>query len=101
MEGHDLGQASRLAAATGALLCFEDEAGQNLRPPDRGALAGVANLTFTVGADFSISPDDPAEGPAYTGTYVEGGAGSVDTATDEGRATTYHVVASATGCNCP
>jgi hypothetical protein len=29
----DLGQASRLAAATGAYLCFEDEAGQNLRPP--------------------------------------------------------------------
>ena len=33
MEGHDLGPASRLAAATGAYLCFEDEAGQNLRPP--------------------------------------------------------------------
>jgi DDE superfamily endonuclease len=33
VEGHDLGQASRLAAATGAYLCFEDEAGQNLRPP--------------------------------------------------------------------
>ncbi len=33
MEDHDLGQASRLAAATGAYLCFEDEAGQNLRPP--------------------------------------------------------------------
>ena len=33
MEGRDLGQASRLAAATGAYLCFEDEAGQNLRPP--------------------------------------------------------------------
>jgi len=28
-----VGQASRLAAATGAYLCFEDEAGQNLRPP--------------------------------------------------------------------
>ncbi len=28
-----MGQASRLAAATGAYLCFEDEAGQNLRPP--------------------------------------------------------------------
>src|SRR5215510_1539114 len=27
------GEASRLAAATGAYLCFEDEAGQNLRPP--------------------------------------------------------------------
>jgi hypothetical protein len=33
VEDHDLGQASRLAAATGAYLCFEDEAGQNLRPP--------------------------------------------------------------------
>ena len=33
MEGHDLGQASRLAAATGAYLCFEDEAGRTLRPP--------------------------------------------------------------------
>jgi hypothetical protein len=28
-----VGQASRLAAATGAYVCFEDEAGQNLRPP--------------------------------------------------------------------
>jgi hypothetical protein len=33
VEDNDLGQASRLAAATGAYLCFEDEAGQNLRPP--------------------------------------------------------------------
>jgi DDE superfamily endonuclease len=33
VEGHDLGQASRLAAATGAYVCFEDEAGQTLRPP--------------------------------------------------------------------
>ncbi len=33
MEVHDLGQASRLAAATGAYVCFEDEAGQTLRPP--------------------------------------------------------------------
>jgi len=29
----DLGQGSRLAAATGAYVCFEDEAGQSLRPP--------------------------------------------------------------------
>ncbi len=28
-----MGQGSRLAAATGAYICFEDEAGQNLRPP--------------------------------------------------------------------
>ncbi len=33
MEDRDLGQASGLAAATGAYICFEDEAGQNLRPP--------------------------------------------------------------------
>jgi DDE superfamily endonuclease len=33
VDDHDLGQASRLAAATGAYICFEDEAGQNLRPP--------------------------------------------------------------------
>jgi DDE superfamily endonuclease len=33
VEDHGLGEASRLAAATGAYLCFEDEAGQNLRPP--------------------------------------------------------------------
>jgi hypothetical protein len=29
----DLGEGSSLAAATGAWICFEDEAGQNLRPP--------------------------------------------------------------------
>jgi len=33
VAGRDLGQGTRLAAATGAYLCFEDEAGQNLRPP--------------------------------------------------------------------
>jgi hypothetical protein len=33
VEDRDLGQASRLAAATGAYVCFEDEAGRNLRPP--------------------------------------------------------------------
>ena len=33
MAGCDLGEGSRLAAATGAYVCFEDEAGQNLRPP--------------------------------------------------------------------
>jgi putative transposase len=33
VEDYDLGEASRLAAATGAYVCFEDEAGQNLRPP--------------------------------------------------------------------
>ena len=33
--GGDLGRASRLAAATGVNLCFEDEAGQTLRPHPR------------------------------------------------------------------
>jgi transposase len=33
VEGADLGEGSRLAAATGAFICFEDEAGQTLRPP--------------------------------------------------------------------
>ena len=33
MAGGDLGEGSRLAAATGAWICFEDEAGQALRPP--------------------------------------------------------------------
>ncbi len=33
MAGRDLGEGTRLAAATGAWICFEDEAGQNLRPP--------------------------------------------------------------------
>ena len=33
MAGQDLGEGTRLAAATGAYVCFEDEAGQSLRPP--------------------------------------------------------------------
>jgi DDE superfamily endonuclease len=33
VAGADLGEGTRLAAATGAYVCFEDEAGQNLRPP--------------------------------------------------------------------
>ena len=33
MAGGDLGEGTRLAAATGAWICFEDEAGQSLRPP--------------------------------------------------------------------
>ena len=34
MAGGDLGEGTRLAAATGAWTCFEDEAGQTLRPPE-------------------------------------------------------------------
>jgi hypothetical protein len=33
VAGGDLGEGSMLAAATGAWICFEDEAGQALRPP--------------------------------------------------------------------
>jgi len=33
VAGRDLGEGTRLAAETGAYVCFEDEAGQSLRPP--------------------------------------------------------------------
>src|ERR1035441_2102432 len=33
VAGGDVGEGTRLAAETGAYVCFEDEAGQNLRPP--------------------------------------------------------------------
>jgi hypothetical protein len=33
VAGRDLGEGTRVAAASGAWICFEDEAGQNLRPP--------------------------------------------------------------------
>jgi transposase len=33
VAGGDLGEGTRLAAGTGAWICFEDEAGQTLRPP--------------------------------------------------------------------
>jgi hypothetical protein len=33
VAGRDLGEGTRLAAAAGAWIVFEDEAGQNLRPP--------------------------------------------------------------------
>lgn len=33
MAGWDVGEGSRLAAVTGAWVCFEDESGQTLRPP--------------------------------------------------------------------
>jgi hypothetical protein len=33
VAGADLGQGTRLAAATGAWICFEDESGQALQPP--------------------------------------------------------------------
>jgi len=33
VAGGDVGEGTRLAAVTGAYICFEDEAGQSLRPP--------------------------------------------------------------------
>ena len=39
MAGRDLGEGMRLAAATGAYVCFEDEAGQSLRPLKAGTWA--------------------------------------------------------------
>jgi len=33
VAGGDLGEGTRLAAASGAWICFEDEAGQSMRPP--------------------------------------------------------------------
>lgn len=33
MAYRHVGEGSRIAAATGAYVCFEDKAGQNLRPP--------------------------------------------------------------------
>jgi hypothetical protein len=89
--------------AAGAGVCV-DYAGTLVedRQLDAGAVqhdsgAGLANLTFTVRATFSITPDDPTAGAAYTGSYVEKGAGIVDTAPDQDRAVSYHVVAAATG----
>ena len=41
MAGGDLGEGASLAAATGAYVCFEDEAGQNLRARRRRADLGA------------------------------------------------------------
>jgi hypothetical protein len=53
-EGHhglahrDLGEGTRLAAATGAWIVFEDEAGQNLRPPKARTWAPRGHTPVTV-----------------------------------------------------
>ena len=47
MAGHDLGEGARLAAQQGAWICFEDEAGQTLRPP-RGRTWGRRGHTPVV-----------------------------------------------------
>jgi hypothetical protein len=48
VEDHNLGQASRLAAATTAWICFEDETGQNLRPPKARTWAPRGHTPVTV-----------------------------------------------------
>ena len=47
LAGHDLGEGARLAAQQGAWICFEDEAGQTLRPP-RGRTWGRRGHTPVV-----------------------------------------------------
>jgi hypothetical protein len=59
-----------LAAATGAWICFEDEAGQNLRPPKartwarRGHTPVVAVSGKGSGRVTGGGPDMPAAGHA-------------------------------------
>ena len=56
-------ETSRLAAATGAYLCFEDEAGQALRPPKartwarRGRIPGGRGVREGLRAGVSCRPD--------------------------------------------
>lgn len=63
LAGCDLSEASRLAAATGAYLCFEDEAGQALRPPKartwarRGRIPGGRGVREGLRAGVSCRPD--------------------------------------------
>ncbi|MDQ1614111.1 MAG: hypothetical protein QOJ60_50 [Actinomycetota bacterium] len=63
---------------------------------DSGGLAGQMSARETVDATFSLTPDDPADGPAYTGTYREGGTGRA-IGFDQTIVSTYHLVAHATG----
>ena len=58
MAGGDLGEGTRLAAATGAWICFEDEAGQTLRPPKArtwGRRGRTPVVTVTGGHDTRVS----------------------------------------------
>ena len=48
MAGGDLGEGTRLAAATGAWICFEDEAGQALRPKKARTWARRGRTPVTV-----------------------------------------------------
>jgi hypothetical protein len=64
---------------------------------DRGALTDQFHLTFIVTATFFLDPDDPADGPAYSGTYTERGTGFLNASTEEELTSTFQLVASATG----
>src|SRR5512135_2295213 len=48
VAGGDLGEGARLAAASGAWICFEDEAGQNLRPPKARTWARLGRIRAQV-----------------------------------------------------
>ena len=67
VAGCDLGEGTRLAAATGAWICFEDESGQALRPPvaRTGAVAGTRRWSGSPagGSGRTRSPGWPASGP--------------------------------------
>ena len=66
VAGRDLGEGTRLAAATGAYVCFEDEAGQNLRPPrartwaPRGRTPVVTRVRQGLGPGVGGGPGVPA-----------------------------------------
>jgi hypothetical protein len=66
----DLGEGTRRAAATGAWICFEDEAGQTLRPPKartwgrRGrtpviAVSGKGSGRVSVAGLACLKPGEP------------------------------------------
>src|SRR5439155_24972903 len=82
-EGHrrvahrDLGEGSRIAAATGAWICFEDEAGRTLRPPKGPHLGtprpypGGDGVQQGLGAGFGGRHGLPT--PRHPGTAVLSG----------------------------
>jgi hypothetical protein len=76
VAGGDLGEGARLAAQQGAWICFEDEAGQILRPP-RARTWGRRGHTPVVrvsgkGSGRSRSPGYWPTGPVSAGTCTTG-----------------------------
>ena len=87
-----MGQAPGLAAATGAYSCFEDEAGQSLRPPEartwarrgctpvavvsgkgsgRVSAAGLARTpSFKPRSSSATAPENPSRHGAHQGEYT-------------------------------